>query len=281
MRRGLPLLLLALLATTGCADWPVRLFGTNLRTVDWERAISGEPSFIFAPMPSITGISGRFIETRDGAVSGFVQPRQVSYGDISGDGREEAFIPVIRDGPSGVSGLLIYRTSDRGPILAGTIAGASMSYEAKDGTLWVYSAARAGWENSCCPSGLLERAYRLDTNELKLLSEKVTPREQARRPTVLRYYQLVGERKLDDAYRFLSPAFRDRQPRPVWEEAVRRQDLVSLTARDQPDGTVAVEITENVPGEPRTRQIIAVWSLIWSPEAKQWLLDRVDVRGAT
>ncbi|GIW08753.1 MAG: hypothetical protein KatS3mg060_3558 [Dehalococcoidia bacterium] len=281
MRRTLPLLLLALLVSSGCADWPVRLFGTNLRTVDWERTLNGDPAFISAPMPNFSGIRGRFIETRDGSVTGFVQSQQVSYGDISGDGREEAFIPVIREGPAGTTGLLVYRTSDRGPILAGTIGGTAITYEVKDGALWVYSAARAGWENACCPSGVLERSYRLENGVLHLLSENVKPRDQARLPTVLRYYQLIGERKLDDAYRLLSPAFRDRHPRSQWDEETRRLDLVSVTARDQSDGTVAVEVTENVPDEPRTRQFTAVWTLTWNADARQWLLDRVDVRSIT
>jgi hypothetical protein len=128
---------------------------------------------------------------------------------------------------------------------------------------------------------VLERSYRLENGVLHLLSENVKPRDQARLPTVLRYYQLIGERKLDDAYRLLSPAFRDRHPRSQWDEETRRLDLVSVTARDQSDGTVAVEVTENVPDEPRTRQFTAVWTLTWNADARQWLLDRVDVRSIT
>ncbi|MCS6800444.1 MAG: hypothetical protein RMM58_07595 [Chloroflexota bacterium] len=274
------LLLLMALTSSGCADWPVRLFGTNLRTVDWERALNGDPNLISAPMPNFSGISGRFIETKDGAVQGFVQTRYVTYGDISGDGREEAFLPVVREGPVGVTGILVYRPSDRGPIFVGGIGGIAMRYEVRDGALWVASAARVGWEHPCCPSGQLERVYRVENGGLKLLSETVTPRDQARLPTVLRYYQLVGERKLDDAYQLLSPGFRERQPRAAWEEAVRRQDIVSITARDEPDGRVAVEMTESDPAEPRTRQSTVVWALIWSPAAKQWLLDRAEVRDA-
>lgn len=281
MRRLTVLCLVVLAAGAACADWPVRLFGTNLRTVDWERTLNGDPNFISSPMPSLSGLSGRFIETPDGAVSGFVQTKQVSYGDISGDGREEAFIPVVRDGPAGVTGVLVYRPSDRGAVFVGAVGGLAMRYEVRDGALWTWSAARVGWEHPCCPSGLLERVYRLKDSELRLVRETLAPREQARLPTVLRYYQLIGERKLEEAYQLLSSGYRARESRLLWEEAVGRQDLVAVTARDEPDGRVAVEVIENDPNEPRTRLSIVVWSLVWSPEAKHWQLDRAEVRSAS
>ncbi|MFN8532128.1 MAG: hypothetical protein U0556_01100 [Dehalococcoidia bacterium] len=278
MRSFLALLIAMLVLSAGCADWPVRFFGANLRTVDWNKTINDDPNFTYAPMPSVSGIQGRFIESKDGTLSGFAQPQQVSFGDISGDGRDEAFVPLRRDGPAGTTGLLVYRTSDRGPLLAGTISGTMLSYEPKNGALTVLSASRAGWEDGCCPSGLLERTYRVENGALKLLDERITPRDRARLPTVLRYYKLVGERKLDEAYALLSPTYQQANPRQSWETETRRTELIQITARDQNDGAVAVDVSETETNSPTTRRATVVWTLVWSAEQRQWLLDRAEVR---
>ncbi|GIW11707.1 MAG: hypothetical protein KatS3mg061_2764 [Dehalococcoidia bacterium] len=281
VHRLVALLLLATLPlSSACADWPVRLFGTTLRSASWDRVVSSDPNLITSPMPTFGGLSGSFVETRDGRIGGFAQTSQVVYADLSGDGREEALIPLVQEGAAGVSGLLIYRASDRGPVLAGALGGTLLTFEVTAGILTVYSAHRVGWEEGCCPSGTRVRRVRLEGDRLITLSETITPREQARLPTVARYYRLLGEGNLTEAYALLSPRFRAQQPREAWERAATAATILQLTARTEGDGTLLVELTSQRPdgSEQRTR---IRWTLVWSPEVTHWLLDQAETLPAS
>jgi hypothetical protein len=274
-------LLLLLLGLTACESGPIRAAKPDLRRVNWEAAVRDNPNLNFSPMPSFQRIQGYYVETPDGKVSGFAQTNAITYGDISGDGREEAIVPLIRDGRAGVTGLLLYRAGESGAELVTALGGIQMSHQIQDGTLVVDQAGMAGWEEPCCPSGVLTTRYRLQDGELKALSEKVEPRNQARLPTVLKYYALLNEQKWQDSYRFLSPAYQQANPYDRWLAAAQQLNLSSLTARDVPGGRVSAEITENDPNAPTIRQSTVTWSLVWSPELKQWQLDKADVQSAS
>ncbi|MCL6647856.1 MAG: hypothetical protein K6U89_05940 [Chloroflexi bacterium] len=272
MRWGILLVLAGALGLSGCAEGPIRLYGSNLRTVDWQKVVTGDPNLVYSLMPSLSGISGAFVQTRDGSVGGFVQTQAVQYLPLAGAEGEVALLPLLRDGSSGPTGLLVYRRGPHGPVLAGTIDGRVLDLAANAGMLDVVTAAYAGWEPPCCPSGILVRRYRLEQGALALVSAQLLPRDEMRAPTVEQYYRLLGEGRLDEARRLLTPALQQSPPPEPWLAEPTSGTPLQVQARNEPDGRVLAELSFSDPATQQPRQERVRWRLEWSAGAQHWQL---------
>lgn len=266
---------LVLFAGAGCgANSPIRLFGTDLHTVDWTKAISEDPELAKAEMPNFSTISGTFVQTRDEKVKGFAQTRNVTYGDMNGDGRDEAIVPLLQDGPAGIAGILIYQASGRGPALVAAIGGRNLNYEFQGDKLQVLEAVWAGWEGSCCPSSVKETLYTLDNGSLRQLSSKLAGRPEARIPTVIQYYDYINKNQFKQAYAFLTPEARQALPYDQWMASYQQDQLVTMTAKDIPNSmAISALVTVNPAGTRATEQRTVIWDMTWSESAKQWLMS--------
>jgi hypothetical protein len=121
-------------------------------------------------------------------VGGTFDPKTALYADLTGDGREEAVLPLSSGGTLGNIAYQVYTlregapalilTSTRDPSSAG---GLVMNIE--DGKL-VRSVGRYGPEDPrCCPSALLKTFYRWDGKDLQVEREqevKSTPGPKAK-----------------------------------------------------------------------------------------------------
>jgi hypothetical protein len=111
---------------------------------------------------------------------GQLEARAVLYADVTGDGREEAIVPVTSGGSLGNLAYQVY-TLGRGaaaPILtatrdAGTAGGLVLSVE---GGRLIRTAAKYGPDDPlCCPSVLVKSYYRWDGANLQVEREEELP----------------------------------------------------------------------------------------------------------
>ncbi|GIW09752.1 MAG: hypothetical protein K6U89_04420 [Chloroflexi bacterium] len=253
----------------------------NLRTVDWNAVISQEPALLHPQPPDYLAGQGPFIEFKTpGSIPGFADLQGIIYGDISGDGREEAIIPIVSGGTAGTVGFLVYAAGDREPIFATALTGYKLGARVSNGQLIVLEPIYAGWEGNCCPSGISETRYRLVGATLDRLARTESGLPEAIPATVERFYQLISERQLRDAYTFLSPEFQAANPYDRWSAGFANTSEVQAEAALVPGqnaATVNLTVTERTPSGQSTRRFRGRWNLIWSSQARQWLLHEAQI----
>jgi hypothetical protein len=261
---------------------PVRNTSTvNLRAADWTTIISQEPAVNHPPAPDYLAGAGPFIEFKTpGSIPGFADLQDIIYGDISGDGREEAIIPIVSGGTAGTVGYLIYFAGDREPVFATALTGYKLGARATNGQLVVLEPIYAGWEGNCCPSGISETRYRLIGATLDRISRNESGIPEAIPQTVERFYQLLNDKQFRDAYTFLSPDFQAANPFDRWVEGYANTIEIRAEASlipGQNAANVNVTATERSATGQSTRRFSGRWNVIWSSPAKQWLLNQPQI----
>jgi hypothetical protein len=261
---------------------PVRnVSNVNLRAADWNAIISQEPAVNHPPPPPYLAGAGPFIEFKTpGAIPGFADLQDIIYGDISGDGREEALIPIVSGGTAGTVGYLIYFAGDREPVFATALTGYKLGARATNGQLVVLEPIYAGWEGNCCPSGISETRYRLIGATLDRIARDERGIPEAIPQTVERFYQLLNERQFRDAYTFLSPDFQATNPYDRWVEGFANTTEIRAEAAlipGQNAATVNLTVTERTASGQSTRRFSGRWNVIWSSPARQWLLHQPQI----
>jgi hypothetical protein len=285
--RGSFVLLLVLALSVSVMARPAA--AAPLRGTDWNAVLLADarirvqqdvaPPPVLAVGPYVTA------QGRGEEVSGYAATLDVLYGDLDANGTEEAVIPIQSGGSAGLVGYLVYREAGERPLLVAAISGYRLALEMVQGTLMVTAPRYVGFEPNCCPSAEIITTLVLAGNEMVELEERVRPNVPAQEATVLAYYQALNERRLADAYSFLSPAFQARYPFNGWAAGYASTMRVTVEqARGQllPDAVavtiVAVDRAPN--GTMVTRRYGGAWHLVWSPTALRWLLDRADIEGS-
>lgn len=253
----------------------------NLRTADWSTIITQESALNHPQPPDSQPGMGPFVEFRTpGTIPGFADLQDIIYGDISGDGREEAIIPVVSGGTAGTVGYLIYFAGDREPVFATARTGYKLGARTNNGNLVVLEPIYSGWEANCCPSGISETRYRLVGSTLDRLSRDENGIPETIPLTVERFYQLINEKQLRDAYAFLSPEYQAANPFDRWAEGFASTAEVQAEAALVPGqnaATVTITSTERTASGQSTRRFNGRWNVIWSSPARQWLLNQAQI----
>jgi len=247
---------------------------TPLRSVDWDAVIPSEPRispvpdcplFPFAPGPCIEvqadasalppGIPGFEDVTGFGPVTiaGYADtlPEDIVYGDLDGDGAEEAVIRVESGGTAGTIGFLIFREGDGRPALVTAVDGYKVYPRIENGRLVVRQPYYFGFEGNCCPTGAVQLYYTLAGNDLRfiefpgesprwlILSEDGERQASFPEVVVAGFYRAIAGGQFEAAYEFLSPAYQAANPFPEWREGF-------ATTRDvQVDTRPGAEFVEN------------------------------------
>ena len=254
----------------------------GLRRVDWETVLKTDPKLEYDPsVPTFGQPLGPYVRLRGVAPNGLIEGHGVTskvlYGDFSGDGREEAVISLFSGGTAGDVGLLIYREIDGQPVLMTGLPGYKVSATVQNGELRVRQPQYGANDANCCPSGFEETAYRLQGDRLARVREPISQGiPEAQRPVVERFYELLAAKDYRQAYEQLSPAYKAARPYDQWAAGYQTTQSVSATVTDRPDGTVGVDLTatDRTPSGTVTRRFTGTWTLVWSPDKKQWLMDK-------
>jgi hypothetical protein len=260
-----------------------------LRGTDWNTVLTSDPRVRVPEKvePPLFVTTGPFIvvDTGDGEVSGFAATADVLYGDLDGDGGEEAVIPINSGGTAGTTGYLLYAEVAGRPRLLSAVPGYRLGLALRDGALVVHAPYYAGFEPNCCPSATVVTAYALTEGTLSAFDEQVQPNVQAQEITVIAFYQALNEGRFADAYALLSPAFRSRNPFNLWRAGYATTERITV---EQARGgllpnvvAITVSAVDRTPaGAAITRRFGGAWHLVWSAETLHWLLDRADIFGS-
>lgn len=266
---------------------PASAPATPLRAVDWDAVLASEPNLTYTEEPLFPGSSLRIyvsLATGSDDVSGYPLFDDIGYGDIDGDGAEEAVIPLFSGGTAGTIGLLLYREAPDRPGLVLARSGYKLDMTIEGGRLVLYEPAYVGFEPNCCPSASTVATYRLVGNRLEQQSFDVEPNE-AQEVTVYGFYAALSRGDFEAAYDFYSPTLKAASPFEQWRAGYR--DTLELEVETQPGATpnqVAIDLTatDRAPGGGTvTRRFTGTWTVAWSPADRRWLLEeaRIAERG--
>jgi hypothetical protein len=258
----------------------------DLRTVNWRQFLARDPDLGHPNDPAPPGwqggesISARVPGTSE-TIIGYPYVQSVDYVDLDGDGMVEAVISVYSGGTAGTVGALVYGVRNGQPKLLDAIAGYKMGVSVENGRLVVSQVIGAGWEPNCCWSGQVRTAYSMQNGRVVAGQSTETGVPEARPLTIEEFYQRLNNRQFREAYRFLSPAFQQREPFDRWQAGYANLVSVEVSASDTAAGQpVPVQLTvvnRQPNGQLQTVRFRGTWSLIYSTQQHQWLLDTANI----
>lgn len=108
-------------------------------------------------------------------VAGSVDSADVLYVDLSGDGREEAIVPVMAEGTAGVIGYYVFGLQEDRLVRLLARRGAEISVTVSGGRLIETVAVHAAGDPRCCPSHLQRTTFRWTGSALAPESSETIP----------------------------------------------------------------------------------------------------------
>lgn len=270
-------------------EGPVNASGP-LRGVDWSAVLAADSRWTYQPQePGASTPVGPRV-TWPNVVAGMAVISSITFGDLDGDGNEEAVIPLASGGTAGGTGALVYTSGPSGPTLVGPDSfygsfGYKTGAQVRKGKLQVSNVVGAGFEPNCCFSGLQTRTFAMVGGQLVQQGAPTETGVAAARPyTVEVFYQRINARQFEAAYSFLTAAAQAREPFAGWKAGFDTTVSVeaSADATNGDDVTKPVRFTlraidKRPDGTSFERSFAGTWTLVYSTERHQWLLDVAEV----
>jgi hypothetical protein len=276
-------LLAVMLALVAGPDRPARAAGTPLREVDWPSVFANDPTMTVVPPRRATDNTPGLhvvVPLPDGHdLDGYVLRDTIVYGDLDGDGADEAAIYVFGGASFHSWGFLLYHEDTPAPKRILVQTGDRVSANIEDGHLIVSEDHFVGFEDACCGSATTHTTTSLNGDVLVPLSISVEPHD-VHRPTVEAFYRALSEGAYQDAYDFLSPAFQADNPFEQWRAGVANtQDFTVKTSQGATPIDVQIDLTttDKAPGDSEKHQFRGSWRLMFSVQQLRWLLDRATI----
>ena len=273
-------------ATTGVASTVPR---TDIKKTDWLAMLRATTGFSVDTVSPGTSPNQPYINISFApSLAGYAVLDSVVYGDISGDGLDEAIITVNTGGTAGNTGVLVYQVDGANKVsLVGpndfyTSFGYKAYGQLDKGDLVVGHVVAAGWEPNCCQSGYVESRYRITGGRLAQQGQPVeTGYLAARSNTIEQFYSMINAKKFDAAYQFTTAAFQAREPFDKWKAGYATTKSVEAQATStEQAGPVKFKLTavDSTTTGDLTRTYTGTWSLVYSTAKHQWLLDTAEVQ---
>lgn len=263
--------------------------GVPLRQVDWLAVLQNDPAVTIDPDAyTLPGGSGPFVSvtapgTPDDTLGGYALLDDVVYGDLDGNGAEEAIVMIDSGGTGGLLGFLLYREAEPAPKMVLARSGYKLSVAIEGTTVVIHEPNYVGFEANCCPSSISRTLNALEGDRLVTLATETEPND-VQEPTVWSFYQALSERRYEDAYGFYSPAFQAANPYNQWRAGyATTQSIAVETSAGATPNEVLIQLTatDTRPGGGTvTRRFTGAWTLVWSAEHKRWLLDSATIQPA-
>jgi hypothetical protein len=285
LRHGCSAALVALL-TLSLPAQPAQAQQTPLQGVDWLAVLRAEPGTqVDADCPPLPGgdLPCVRLPNSDDVIIGYPLVDNVVYGDLDGDGVDEAVIPLFSGGTAGVIGFMVYRQAESRPRLVTSQAGYKLNVRIRDRQLIVDQPYYFGGDPNCCPTALVRTPYRLVGDTLVAGAETwLEPSGESERPLTLAevvvrgFYEALNRHSLQDAYAFFTPRFQTANPYDGWAGGYLNTESVDVATRP---GATASEVgvtiravDRDVPDRGETRRFAGVWRLAPSATAPLGLL---------
>jgi hypothetical protein len=261
-----------------------RAQSSSLRDVDWFAAILADPHV--QAVNDVPSANNPFdapyvqIDFRGTHVEGYPIAGDPRFGDIDGDGIEEAVIGVASGGTAGETGFMVFHQAPGAPELAYLGAGYKLNATISNGQLAVISASFVGFEPNCCPSAIITSTYVLAGNDLILVNESDEP-TPIQELTVQAYYQALDRHEFADAYQFLNADYQFSHPFERWVQgfATTVHAQVQTAPTDDPN-VVHIDLTavDSKPdGGTVTSHFTGTWTLSFHHDAHRWVLESASI----
>ena len=262
---------------------------TPLRQVDWlaviknDSAITIDPDAYKLPGGDWPYVTVDMAGLPDGPVSGYALIDDVEYGDLDGDGADEAIIMLESGGTGGAFGFVLYREADFAPQLVLAKSGYKLGTTIEGGKLVVVQPYYVGFEANCCPSAIDRTLNSLQGDELVTVASETVPND-VQEPTVWSFYRALSDKEYEAAYEFFSPAMKAANPFDRWKAGYAATQRIEVeTAPGATPNEVQITLT-SVDSQPgggtKTQRFQGTWTLVWSADQKRWLLDKASIRAA-
>jgi hypothetical protein len=259
-----------------------------LRNANWKQILTNDPQLTYDKKLTEDALKlykvdyGPYVRaiTSIGAkeVGGYasIAKESVLYGDISGDGKAEAIIPLSSAGTAGNVGALIYSPDPANkPVLVGVIDGNKLTLKISEGELIATTAIFAGYEPNCCPSSYTSKHFKLVAGQFDIALAEIkninTPTPDSKIFAVEQFYKLLNAKKYKEAYDLFSPSMQARQDFETWKKGYADTKDIVITTKLSPTGLVYVTI-RNKAGNAEQR-FSGAWGLVWDEATTQWKLD--------
>jgi len=262
----------------------------NLRTIDWLTALRGINLLkVDTAAPGASNTQPRVEVASANGLAGFAMLNAVDYGDLNGDGQDEAVVSLFSGGTAGNTGILVFNWGTQsaqveltGPIEFYRNFGYKTGATFKNAGLALTNVIGAGWEPNCCFSGTVTRNFKI-VNGL-LVQQGVAGEEGApgaRSMTIERFYSLINAKNYNEAYTYFTPAQQARQPFESWKAGYANTKSVEATS-DVTDAVGPVKFklvaVDTSAGGDLRRTFTGTWTLTYSTARHQWLLDAAQIQ---
>ena len=251
--------------------------------MDWRKFLTTDKAFKFDPtIEDFSKNAWPYISVAaNKEASGYAMlGDRIAYGDISGDGKEEALVSLFSGGTAGNLGVLLFRAGAEKPELVAAFPGYKLGGVFDGGVLTVTQPLYAGFEPNCCASGFKFTRYKIVDSKLVDLGTISEGIPAARPYTVQKFFEYLNDKKFKDAYAFLSPTYQHDQPFEPWKAGYKNTtNIVVSDVRQRANGLVSalVKGTDSTAKGLVSQTYHVVVSLTWDTKAGQWLLDTATV----
>ena len=262
---------------------------TDIKKTDWLAMLRATTGFsVDTASPGTSPVQPYINISFAPSLAGYAVLDSVVYGDISGDGLDEAIITVNTGGTAGNTGVLVYQVdaANKVSLVGPNDFYTSFGYKAygllDKGDLVVGHVVAAGWEPNCCQSGYVESRYRISGGRLAQQGQAVENGYLgARSNTIEQFYSMINAKKFDAAYQFTTAAFQAREPFDKWKAGYATTKSVEAQATStEQAGPVKFKLTavDSTTTGDLTRTYTGTWTLVYSTAKHQWLLDTAEVQ---
>lgn len=262
---------------------------TSIRKTDWMEYFKHSADFTIDSTDDFIDTAwGKFVLSSDTShgdpiPGGYPGLDNIQYGDLDGDGREEAAMLFYCGGTAGAMSYAVFRQNGNMPSLVEWGDGYKLGCGMRNDTLLIYQPVyNGGWEPNCCPSSLQTQYYRIKKNKLFLIDTAEEGIVEMAPAAVEHFYSLLSSRDDTTAYQMLSKKYQLSHPFKKWSEGFKNtvsSEAAADTMRTS-DSTVYIKLTavDRLPGgENITSTYEGTWKMEWSPDAG-WFLAEPKIR---
>jgi hypothetical protein len=264
---------------------------TSIRKTNWIEYFKHSPDFV-VESTNDTMAFGRYLgryyvwssdTTKDEGDrrDGYPAIDHILYGDLDGDGRDEAIIFFDVGGSALNESYALFRTNGNAPSLVQWGSGYRFWGRIRNDTLLIFNPMYIGSEPNCCPSGERTDFYRLKNNKLILLDSLFEANPGTAGRQVEAFYQLLSAKDFSYAYEMLGKHFCRKHPYDKWVAGYKNSMSIEVQSinSEKNDSIVQVSITST----DRTLKGLEVshykgtWKLSWN-RFNGWMLEEPKIR---
>jgi hypothetical protein len=262
---------------------------TSIRKTNWMEYFKHNADFnVDSTNDFIDTVWGRYFVLssdtthEDPMPGGYPGVSDVQYGDLDGDGREEAAMIFYTGGTAGAMSYAVFGKKSNMPFLIQWGEGYKLGCEIKNDTLRIYNPMYMwGWEPNCCPSGWSTFCYRMKNNKLFATDSLTQGDLDAAASSVEHFYSLLSSEDDSTAYELLGKKYQAIHPYKAWAEGYKNTDSLyaEVDTLQKTDSTIHVKIIaydRSPNGKKTMSRYEGIWKMQWSETG--WVLTEPKIK---